>query len=66
MEKCPIYEKSKEIAKTYLHIESKLGKIALGNLGTPDLDMLDDYLAKGGNNLEYIEYLKGNRLDERR
>ncbi len=31
----------------------------------PDIEMLTDYLAQGGDDEEYMQYLLGNRLDPR-
>ena len=69
MEKEPIYEKSKEIAKKYLGIDIKTKLddqgVKYGTISEPDFDMLADYLNRDGKDSEYVEYLLGNRLDRR-
>lgn len=55
MEIQPTQEQNKKPETDKEHLSIQLGVNA----------MLAEYLAKGGNNKDYIEYLKGNRLDPR-
>lgn len=63
------YQKSVEIAKDYLGISLKTKLDAAGETygaySEPDFAMLEDYMNRGGEDEEYIQYLLGNRLDPR-